>query len=540
MSSRRPAALLAWFCLVAVPACGGESADPCAASACDGGGGSGATTSSRGATNATATSSHAATTGSGEATCPPTPATAVSATSTSWSSIRLTWKGGPDDSGFRIERRSTHGTDPYVEAGTVDGATFAFDDTGLNAMWEYTYRVIALGPGACQATPSDEVVAQVLGPSGAGGGGAGGSTGAGGSGGDGGDCGGLSRTPLPASRTDVNPGDSPDTVKAKVEACANGFVYFHPGSYTAPQIAAHDHCTIAGDGATLTSSGGDALLVLTGSHDVRVEGLTLRGKGVLIDNLQGPSDGLVFFQNTFDDVSIFGPAGITGAQIVCNDFENRGSSVSTYGNVTVADTRISYNSFHGSFEAVHLFCGFQGTSHDISVDHNTIRGATRHAIEIQQGCRNLDVTYNDIADWNTVFWSDDGTGPDHSPCKSGAHMALSIATGGVQPDPKASGGQNIHIAYNKLDMAPPSAYPESAWYCMSALELMGNCVEVDHNTITDWGNAALTYLSTSSPGGIVTYNLFLHDNTFVDVGGSSGGAPPAQPWTANSDGTCGW
>lgn len=64
------------------------------------------------------------------------------------SSIELNWKDASNnEKGFAVERRTTRGGDAWKQIAKVQAGTTRFVDTGLNANWEYDYRIVAFNDG---------------------------------------------------------------------------------------------------------------------------------------------------------------------------------------------------------------------------------------------------------------------------------------------------------------------------------------------------------------------------------------------------------
>ena len=86
-------------------------------------------------------------------TAPPTAPANLHTTSVAGHEIDLAWDAANDDvgvTGYRVYRNG-------ATAGTVDGATLSFADTGLNDATQYTYRVTAIDAVGHESVPSNSI-----------------------------------------------------------------------------------------------------------------------------------------------------------------------------------------------------------------------------------------------------------------------------------------------------------------------------------------------------------------------------------------------
>ncbi|MBK9975172.1 MAG: fibronectin type III domain-containing protein [Planctomycetes bacterium] len=127
---------------------------------------------------------------SGTPATPPAAPTGANAAATASLGATVTWSDASNnESGFRIERQL--GAGAFATAGTVGANASTFNDTGLAAGQQYSYRVFAYNT-AGDSTPSNTTVAITASGGGTGGGGGG----SGGGGGGGGCAVGTAATPV--------------------------------------------------------------------------------------------------------------------------------------------------------------------------------------------------------------------------------------------------------------------------------------------------------------------------------------------------------
>ena len=271
---------------------------------------------------------------------------------------------------------------------------------------------------------------------------------------------------------------------------AGDTISFTPGNYTVSpnSVTFQQGRHYIGNGASFaaTSNPSNNTLVTVdggnGTNDqTEVTGFTFTG-----GPLSCASGSFDIHGNTFNGPSSGTEAisigGCTNSSFNFNTFNNMAGSGGIYGYPGSNDT-FDNNAFNGVEEPIHLIGGQSNTN----ISGNVINGATRIAIELQDGMQNLSVTNNWIGDWG-------GNG--------GGHMAISCATGGNSNSSSAlvGCGNNITISGNTLlDNGEGSTNTANHWQD-ACVELMGTNITFTNNV--DWNYACLILNGQWGPANV--------------------------------------
>lgn len=76
--------------------------------------------------------------------------------------VDLIWESNSDnEKGFKIQRKTTKGGDPWITICTLGENSVSYSDKGLNPNWEYDYRLLAFND-VVESTPSNTITKQLL------------------------------------------------------------------------------------------------------------------------------------------------------------------------------------------------------------------------------------------------------------------------------------------------------------------------------------------------------------------------------------------
>jgi hypothetical protein len=311
-----------------------------------------------------------------------------------------------------------------------------------------------------------------------------------------------SPSPIPADACQINPGDN---LQDKIDDCQGGTVVFNAGTYNiGSKLNLHSNSTYLGrniDQVIFNSTSGYSMET-RGKVGVRIEGMTFKGaRGI---NIEG-GERITVYRNIFTNIT--GNNAVRIATYLKNSQITDNRIVSSPGITGIESTRpttfefvrLNKNVCFNVWECIHVFgWDYQNLpprSHDVEINDNFVRGAHRHALEIQDSWDRLEIARNDIDD----FTPNANSGNN---CPTGGFMGISQATGG---------SINVKVHDNKVS---GDGRGNSGPSCFSAHEIISETTEVYNNIYSNWGWGMLT---SYKPG-----NWNAHDNKYCNITNKNG------------------
>jgi len=305
------------------------------------------------------------------------------------------------------------------------------------------------------------------------------------------------------------PGDGIDD-RASIQNAINASlagdtVSFGPGQFNVNgTINLRSDRQYLGNGTTLKGISTAHVAFLNHGSNVTISGFVFDGAGVKLE----ATSGVAFTQNTIENLGgdvwlgngVYVAGSIAGSNITRNTFRNIGHRGIYFFSPT--NTRFEDNLFENVYQPI-SGSNF-APSRNVSFSYNTLRGAKRHGIELQNyaDSDNWLVEGNLISDWadGRPGWS--------------SHMAISFAMGNsvINPDgTRRNVRSNGHIIRNNVllaDGAIPTMIAQGVpKYYFTAIEAMGNGFVIDNNHAEGWGWYQLV--------GVADANWITRNNTWL-------------------------